>query len=284
MKTIKNIIYLLAGLIGLVATGCSDDDSYEPGPQTSPDCMQVYFLSSNEAAKTIDASDEYAITLQVGRIKTASAASVPIKIISQDEVLSIPANVEFAAGQSTAAIKISFPNAKTATTYSYRIEIEGSEYVDPYTVLDGSYKFAGSVLIASWQVAIKDATFTFASNFPAFKQDILQMEGTNKYKIENYLNSGTDLLFTADPATNLITPIGGYQSSATAWYFYNNDTEKIPIPCFPAGSDISIDSFYLYLGASYTYLNLKTKKGRLYHYNYNSDQTKGYNALSISWK
>ncbi|MEY8608691.1 hypothetical protein AALM74_05870 [Parabacteroides segnis] len=284
MKTIKNIIYLLTGLIGLAFTGCSDDDSYEPGPQTSPNCMQVYFLNTNEATKVIDASEEYAITLEVGRTQTASAASVPIKIISQDEVLSIPTNVEFTAGQSVSAVKISFPNAKTATTYSYRIEIDGNEYVDPYAVLDGSYKFIGSVLVASWQVAIKNATFKFGSIFPEFKQDILQMEGTDKYKIENYLNSKTDLVFTVDPTTYVISPVGGYQSSATAWYFYNNDTEKIPIPCFPTGSDISINSFYLYLGASYTYLNLKTKKGRLYHYNYNSDETKGYNALSISWE
>lgn len=52
------------------------------------------------------------------------------------------------------------------------------------------------------------------------------MEDTNKYKITNYLNSGTDLVFTLDATTNVITPVGGYQSSATAWYFYNNDTEK----------------------------------------------------------
>lgn len=284
MKTIKNIVYLLAVLIGLTLAGCSDDDSYEPGPQTSPNCMQVYFLNTNEASKVIDATDEHAITLEVGRKQTAAAATVPIKILSHDEVLSIPETVEFAAGQSVSTIKISFPNAATATTYAYRIELDGSEFIDPYTKLEGSYKFSGSVLIAKWDVAIKEATFTFGSIFSAFKQDILQMEGTNKYKIENYLNSGTDLVFNVDPATGAISMIGGYQSSATAWYFYNNDTEKIPIPCFPAGPDISINSFYLYLGASYTYLNMKTKKGRLYHYNYNSDETKGYNALTISWE
>lgn len=284
MKTIKNIIYLLTGLIGFGFTGCNDDDSYEPGPQTSPNCMRVYFLSTNEASKVIDASEEYAITLKIGREQTASAASVPIKILSQDEVLSIPTKVEFTAGQSISTIKISFPNAATATPYSYRLEIDGSEYADPYAILDGASKFTGSVLVASWEVAIKEATFKFGSIFPAFKQDILQMEGTNKYKITNYLNSGTDFVFTLDATTNVITPAGGYQSSATAWYFYNNDTEKIPIPCYPTGSEISINSFYLYLGASYTYLNLKTKKGRLYHYNFNSDETKGYNALDISWE
>lgn len=284
MKTVKNIFCLLIGLMGLTFAGCSDDDTYEPGPQTSPNCMQVYFLNTNEAAKVIDASDEYAITVEVGRMQTASAASVPIKILSQDEVLSIPTKVEFGAGESTAALTISFPNAKTATTYAYRLEIDGDEYIDPYSQLEGSYRFSGSVLIASWVVAIKEATFTFGSIFPAFKQDILQMEGTNKYKIVDYLHSGTDLLFTVDASTGAIAPLGGYQSSATAWYFYNNDTEKIPIPCFPAGSDISINSFYLYLGTSYTYLNMKTKKGRLYHYNYNSDESKGYNALSISWE
>lgn len=284
MKTLKNIACLLTGLIGLTFAGCSDDDTYAPGPQTSPGCMQVYFLDTNEAAKVIDASDEYAIRLEVGRQQTASAASVPVKILSQDEVLSIPTQVEFGAGESRATLTISFPNAQTATTYAYRIEIDGEEYVDPYTKLEGSSRFNGTVLIASWVVAVKEATFQFGSLFPAFTQDILQMEGTNKYKIKDYLHSGTDFLFTVDAATGAVAPLGGFQSSATAWYFYNNDTDKIPIPCFPAGSDISINSFYLYLGASYTYLNMKTKKGRLYHYNYNSDESKGYNALSISWK
>lgn len=46
MKTIKNIVYLLAVLIGLTLAGCSNDDSYEPGPQTAPNCMQVYFLNT----------------------------------------------------------------------------------------------------------------------------------------------------------------------------------------------------------------------------------------------
>ena len=283
MKTIKQIIYLMTGIVAFSLTGCSDDNSYEPGPQTAPGCMQVYFLKSNEVSKVINNDEEHAVTLKVGRVQTTAAASVPITVISQDKVFTIPQSVEFGAGQEFASIKIAFSGADIATKYSYSIAIDGKEFVDPYTKLDGSSKFFGSAMLVSWDVAIQNATFKFTSGFSSFQQDILKMTGTNRYKIENYLNSGADLIFTLDETSNLLTPLGGYSSNATSWYFYNNDTEKIPIPCFPAGSELSINSFYLYLGASYTYLNLKTKKGRLYHYNFLSDDSKGYNAIDISW-
>jgi len=277
MKTLKYLFICICGLALTVC--CSDESDYEPGPQADSDCMQVYFKNTNAAAVILTSDEDYVLNLEVGRVKTSEAASVPVVVESKDEVFNIPDRVEFAAGQSVAVLPVTFPNAQTAINYSFSISLDGSKYVDPYAILEGSSRFFGKLLIASWVVFAPNVKFTFQKDFDPFYHDILLLEGTDNYKIKNYLNTGYDLTFTIDATNSAVIPSGG-RSTSTMWYCEGEDGSYYPFT--GPGTTTIVTRFAFYLGASYTYMKLDTKTGRFYHYHY-SAAGNGYNYVTFTW-
>ena len=83
---LKNHIFatLFASALAIAATGCSDSDDWQPGPETAPDCMGVYFgeISSN---MIIGPDDSRLIPVTVGRGLTDKAAVVNINVVSAPE-------------------------------------------------------------------------------------------------------------------------------------------------------------------------------------------------------
>lgn len=278
MKLAKYSTYLLFSLAVFSLPACSDDDNYTPGAEVSTNCEQVYFSKENASSLMLPLEGSRTITLTVERKKTTSSLSMPVNIITKDEMLTIPSTVEFTAGSTTTELEISLSaEAVPGTEYSFELELTG-ENIDPYTQLDGSAKFFGSVMIEKWNTL--QATFSFEDIYAPFEGEMLNLEGSNKYQIKDFLNSGKTVEFTIDKSTGAITFIGGY-NDGTYWQFKEDDNFVF---CYPAGSDIHITSTYIYLGASYSYLNPSQKTGRMYHWNNYSDGSSNWNALNISWK
>lgn len=278
MKLTAYFNYLIISLALFSVPACSDDDNYAPGQEVSVNCEQVYFSKDNATLLTLPGDGPRTVSLTVAREKTTSFLSVPIDIIEKDEKLTIPSTIEFVAGSPTAELEITLPaDAEAGTEYTFQLELTG-EHVDTYTQLNGSTHFWGSVMIEKWNTL--QATFTFGGLYTPLEEEILNLEGSNRYQIKNYLNSGKTLEFTIDKATGAITPTGGY-NDGTYWQFKEGDSF---VSCYPPGSDIYIESVYIYLGASYSYLKMKDKKGRLYHWNNYSDGSSNWNAIDISWK
>ena len=275
---IKHPAYLLISLAILLFSACNEDDNYTPGTEIPASCEQVYFSKENAASLMLPIEGSRSATLIVARTKTSSALSMPINILSKDDKLTIPSTIEFTAGSPTTNLEITLSaDANAGTEYIFELELTGDN-IDPYTKLDGSAKFFGSVMIEKWNTL--QATFSFEELYSPWEGEIENLEGSNKYQIKDFLKSGKTVEFTIDKSTGAISFSGGY-NDGTYWQFLENDNF---IPCYPTGSDTYITSTYIYLGASYSYLNLNKKSGRIYHWNNYSENSSNWNALNISWK
>ena len=283
MKKIKHLLLALSSIVLLFAC---DSEEYLPGPQANPNCKPVYFASSNSGRFNLNLGEQDHIMLSMKRDDASSALSVPIKTLEKNAIFTIPSSVEFAAGSTTAQLKIGISTAaESGVKYRFRIEIDGDEYVNPYIQSDGSYKFDGTVAFVKWdKYCTANFSWQTGTIYKPFTADIYKMEGEERYRISDYLNSGYDLEFNVNASTHIL-PIGG-RSTTSAWYGeYEDGTSVI---CYPptTGANVHITSFYYYLSTSsslYTYMNATTKVGRLYHYNYNSDGSGGYNYLNFTW-
>lgn len=282
----KNFLYIIAGVLMFSFAGCDSDDKWKPGPEDNSGSMKVYFSSENSYKNVFNAGITE-LDIVVKREITTASASVPVKVVSKADVFSIPATVNFAAGESTSILKVSFPNPEFDEAYFFTIEIDGAEYIDNYSQLDGAYRLTSSVTIENW-VVFAEPTFKFTSYFDDFQATILYNANTGQYKIEDYLKSGASLVFTVNE-NNGIAFVGGYQSSTTNWYFYSASGSAVAnrIPCYPVSTDHPdryITYTYLYIGNTYTYLDTTEKKGRLYHNcYYNDGTTSGWNAITFTW-
>ena len=194
MKNIKYILYTAASVLCLSMTSCSEN-GYEPGPEPSRDCMEAYFLSSNPS-EYILGSESTSVTLEIGRLKADNAASIPVIVEAKDEVFKVPSTVEFQAGEATARLTVSFEGIEIQKEKRFTIRL-ADEYVNPYTVHDGSDVFSATVLVSSWKKVVNNAQFWFSSilNVSTFS-DIYWLEGLNRFRIENFLGTGIDLSYT----------------------------------------------------------------------------------------
>ena len=135
MKLI-NKIFLLGALIGLVAfIGCSEDDLIKPTP--SPEIpagnQGVYFPASNKSAFEILTEDPAEIEITIARNASEGAVDVPItQEVNDDNVFNVPASVTFAAGETEATFKVTFPDAVVDKAYNLKLNVSGDQYVNPY--------------------------------------------------------------------------------------------------------------------------------------------------------
>lgn len=139
MKNIKYILFTAAAGLCLTLASCSED-KYEPGPEPANDCMEAYFLSSN-SSEYILGSESTSVTLEVGRLKADNAASIPVIVEAKDEAFKVPSTVEFQAGEATAELTVTFEGIEIQKEKKFTIRL-ADEYVNPYTVHDGSDVFS----------------------------------------------------------------------------------------------------------------------------------------------
>ncbi len=268
---------LVVTLIMASMTACSDDDNYERAPEVADDCVAAYFDSSNASSEVLtptEYADRQYITLKVKRQKTNGEVQVPIVVDYADSVFQIPQAVTFKDGEAETEITINYPNIEQKKEYSFSIHLDES-YTNPYIETAGSPVFKYSVMVARWIKVVDQAQFYYSSGmFPSVYSDIYELEGQNRFRIDNFLGSGIDLEyyiiakdaetgdFTTDafnandrttwngifmPLTHAYTATdtGGYQY----WYLMDDadDLENGYASWQPDGSDISIyyADFYL---------------------------------------
>lgn len=273
-------------------TSCSDNDNYEPGPAPDPDCMSVFFVSSGSSVYEFMADDVPSIPVTVKRGISDQAASVPLNITTSVEGgFTVPAVAEFAAGQSSTVIDIdcSALPAKIPATITLSIP---EEYVNVYSAGSPEISFTATIL-GSWELWAKDVVFAFSSVYAPVTSDIYSIEGSGKYKIVNFLNSGLDFQFSVDgyhvvPLTNFITYNDAYETDEDAyncWLLYNEEEQTYPYWC-PDDSDyyISTACAYGYDDSSdYTYIDLSGGNGVFYFQLEYADGSWGWNDVSFSF-
>lgn len=113
----KSLIAALAVSMAAL-TSCSDDDSYQPGPESAG----CYFETVPET-QTIS-SQESSFAVNIARSVTDDAISVPVEMIDESGLFSGPATVDFAAGQASAEYVISYDADKLEADKNYPITLK----------------------------------------------------------------------------------------------------------------------------------------------------------------
>lgn len=156
MKAIKKLLYFLA-VAGttMFASSCTDDLEYTPAGQ--PSGQQVYFAV--DLAETINLEvNSSSVTIPVSRVVTEEAGSFSIFATEESGLFTIPSTVNFAAGESTASLVITYTYSALTQdqAYSCTLTIGDTENTSPYGMT--SYEF--SLIAPSPWTSLGEGTLT----------------------------------------------------------------------------------------------------------------------------
>ena len=156
MKAIKKLLYFLA-VAGttMFASSCTDDLEYTPAGQ--PSGQQVYFAV--DLAETINLEENSSsVTIPVSRVVTEEAGSFSIFATEESGLFTIPSTVNFAAGESTANLVITYTYSALTQdqAYSCTLTIGDTENTSPYGMT--SYEF--SLIAPSPWTSLGEGTLT----------------------------------------------------------------------------------------------------------------------------
>lgn len=152
MKKIGKIFNMVLGIIVvslMFFTSCEDTIERESSPTVSADCQNVFFTDNNVTDVELDPTEPTQVRVIISRQNSEEAATVPLKVISADDIFIIPETVTFEAGVDTISFLVTFPEANEGIKYSFEIGISGDEYYNPYITNKTSIKI--SVTRIKWE-------------------------------------------------------------------------------------------------------------------------------------
>lgn len=314
MRKLHKILYMLLFGVALTSlTACGDDDDYSSAPKVSADNMGAYFAASN-AADEILTPEEYAnrpsIDLTVKRANSKGDADVAVIVDRADEVFEIPSTVSFKDGETEATLTIGCKNLEALKPYQFTIHLDENA-TNPYVKVDGSSVFNYQVMVARWVKVVENAKFTYQDNiFPAVTSDIYELEGQNKFKIENFLGSGVDLSFkiipqdpngtyseaafsASDKSTwkGAFVPLDHFLNDENGYWYLMKDVDAGDYASWtPEGSELGINYINFYNDGTENYSSIDMNgsstsfAGFLVPYIYYSDgNTSGYTYIYMYW-
>lgn len=180
-------------VIALAFTACSDSDDYTPGTVSGP---QVFFDKSVPTQVNLSNTGN-SFTVPVSRYVTEGALTVPIELTDTNNLFKAPASVQFAAGEATADLVISYDPAQFEFNDYKSITLKiDDQYSTPYGVSVLNLK-AGVPL--TWKSLGK---CTFVDDwFGAYTNPVIEVceQNPNQYRIAKpFLDYGGDDYFTMD--------------------------------------------------------------------------------------
>lgn len=275
----------------LLFAGCGDDDdNWAPGEAVEV-IDQVYFISENPETEDLEVNTTASYTLTLTRGNNAEALALPLVSSGDTDLFDIPSTANFAAGENTTDITVTFKGSDTSGTYLCSIGIAEGSYNSPYTSLNTMIDIEQR--ICNWQVYVSDLAITdyYGDTFPSTYYVDLERDGElNSYRLKGFM-SNYDLVFSLveyedGSGKYYIYPENG--SSGTDDYGYEVwafDAE-LGTTSYPLYHDL-LDGSYLDYGCiytgddyGYTYINFSWRSGYIYgaFYQYDSD------GNGVGWK
>ena len=192
----------------LALVSCQKEDNpYTPGEPANSNGYNVYFSAENPSSFVIGLSDNQ-FTIIVDRENGGSALSVPIECSSESDIFNFPASIDFAAGEITKEITISFSGADPFVSYSFELKIP-EEYTNPYKLVEGYPAFSASMLQEDYKVV---ATGTWYDDFwtgETWAQELEYSELQDMYRFSNVWDEGYGFTFKWDKSTNKFSSLPG---------------------------------------------------------------------------
>ena len=212
MMKINTFFYMAVICLGLGLSSCSDDE-YQRGEEPVPYNMTAYFSANNKAEYIFtpeDVAESSTLQLEVKRLQSDDAASIPVIVVDKDDIFKIPATVEFEAGESTATLNVEYAGIEEKKLRKFSIRLD-ENFIDPYRKVEGSDVYAASVFVSNWRQISKNVQFWFTNINDKYNSKIFhnanfyQLEGQNRFRFEDYLGSGIDMQFSIVPTKANIT-------------------------------------------------------------------------------
>ncbi|MDE5658051.1 MAG: hypothetical protein K2I25_03240, partial [Muribaculaceae bacterium] len=182
-------------------TSCSDDEKYDDWhPGEADDNPGVYFTADNIKLNSITKGSDPVVTLNLGRISRNGEATVPIEYVAGDPRITVPQNVTFADGSEFASIDIDCSALPEKEIFDITLKID-DRYVNTYS--NGYAEYYGQVIISDWDKVNSGNPVTFKileydyspSEWATFTGDMYNLDGTQQYRIDNFMNSGENFTF-----------------------------------------------------------------------------------------
>ena len=179
----KNIYSLFLAIFALAGfTACSDSEDYKWADV--PANAQVYFSKDLPAQQNIS-NKTNSFTIPVNRVKTDEAITVPVTLTSEDNFLSAPSSVAFAAGQATADLVLSYdPEALVYDKFKEAtLSIADAGYTTPYGAT--SYTFKAGALSPYAPIGNGTLTEGYLWEYTVGVSIMQNQENKNMYKFKD---------------------------------------------------------------------------------------------------
>lgn len=275
----------------------SNDDNFTPGDPAPSTSIGAYIASDYEA-QTVYEDQPLNDTLwfSVVRTNTTSAVEIPIQVDEADTAIHVPTVAQFAVGQDTAKVPVTFPYVKLSKDYPIAIHIDES-YCNPYAKVNGGSSASCSILWSDWDV-VCDSVLVRGSYVVTQSQGckLLNFRGQNRFRLTNFLNSGIPFEFSingvfdsSDPSKShgKINPLTHFYDYGSSWIWGKSNWEEWT----PVGMSKPVNSVYFW--PSYNYdidLDFRVETpstykmgGKTYTYDYNK-YGMTLNTIGGSWE
>ncbi len=188
MKTLKNIFYFLAAASLVGFTSCSDDDA-----TTSLKGAQIFFSTESPSTVKIE-KGQSSVQLSIERMNATEAISVPLYSTDESGLFSMPTEVSFNAGETSAKVTVnfSFDALTTDVSYPLQITIGDTENTSPYGLSSYSFNIiypAPYTSLGSAQYTEDLLTAVYGIGNDTFPIEIQQSdENPGVYRLKNLYN------------------------------------------------------------------------------------------------
>lgn len=270
----KSFILVLATLI---AGGCSDKTEWTPGPEVEQ-TMGVYFDALSSYDYVFTPGDDMSLSFNISRINSDEPATVPIKVLSAPQGVVIPENVAFNAGQETVKVVLDLTDLPIKTNDKIKLEIDPA-YSFIYS--KGTSTLTLGVTYSDWElladnVRVKYTNYSNVETYPSTTCQLRVLEGTDKMKFTNFMDSGVDLYFTLKQTSLTYPTIVPYKNVQYIdadsnyldvndknitdwenydWYLY--DEFNVTWPQWYIGDSTTLIEFAEFFGDGYCYMSLE---------------------------
>ena len=275
---LKHSAWLLTGIFAAFLSACSSDDfdydDYMPGTDVPEGSPQLYFDASNESTYLFTGDDNRTFDITIARIDSTDAVSERLILTGGDGYVSVPDTVRFSAGERTATIAVDCTALPTKTTVNFTLSFE-SGISTPYGAGSDTYQ-AKVTMSGDWVILADDVIYQYCTTSnedkwePTFNQKLYQLEGTERFKFENFLNSGVDFVFSLGNGgrddNRTIVPERNFVSWSRfndtdqygCWWLFDEDSNSYP-QWSPDGNEPTIAYMLFYdtdssNGYVYTYV------------------------------
>lgn len=289
MKLYNKIISGGTILLMLMGGGCSDSNDWEPGEQDPAEGVVAYFEVPAESMYVFDSATDsgtWTIPVTMKRQKTTEAAQVPISMTGTVEGFSIPATVNFEAGASEAVFNIVCKDLPLAKLGEVTVTIDPSQSSIYGIGLDAiSFK----AIVSKWALISDDVTYYYWRNkgqteklYPNTKSNMYHLEGTMRFKLEDFFGSGLDIMFESSatkagvsekllPLNNCVyyTEYEDVEDDYDCWDLYDDAIDDYPV-FVPGNVEGGKEIYYLTFyginddGSAYTYFSMISNVNKLY--------------------